>query len=129
MRRNGEIHSQYNTTPSTLAGVMAITTLNRYNSNLTAAAIGISQQRWDNIRNKFETEGAAGVTLGGDGRVFLGDRAFYQPGSIAQMVFTAGDLPGNIVHEFFHRAGLTEEQVKALNPDIQKNCGNPKDAL
>ncbi len=61
--------------------------------------------------------------------LFLGDNAFYQPGSITQMFYKAGDLPGVIVHELFHRAGLTESQVKALNPDIQKNCGNPKDAL
>jgi hypothetical protein len=133
MTKNGEIHSQYATTPTTLAGVLSITTLNRYSSNLTAAAVGISQSRWSNIQNKFEVgeDGklAAGATLGGDGRVFLGNNAFYQPGSIAQMLYKAGDLPGVIVHEFFHRAGLTEAQVKALNPDIQKNCGNPQDAL
>lgn len=73
MTKNGEIRSQYATTPTTLAGILAITTLNRYSSNLTATAVGISQSRWSNIRNKFEVgeDGklAAGATLGGDGRV------------------------------------------------------------
>ncbi|HKO44535.1 MAG TPA: hypothetical protein VJU84_14750 [Pyrinomonadaceae bacterium] len=133
MRKNGEIHSQYSTTPSTLAGIMAITTLNRYSPNLTAAEVGISQRHWDSIRNKFENppflKRYNGVTLEGDGRVFLGDNAFYQPSSIIANFRSRTDLPGVIVHEFFHRAGLVEKQVEALNADIQKHCGNPRDAL
>jgi hypothetical protein len=45
------------------------------------------------------------------------------------MLYKAGDLSGIIVHEFFHRAGLTEAQVRALNPDIQKYCGDKDAAL
>ena len=129
MRKNAEIHSQYNSTPSTLAGVMAITTLNKYSSNLTAAAVGVSQRHWNNVRNNIENPGwfkrVNGVTLEGDGRVFLTDHAFYQPNAFTQMYRAQTDLPGVIIHEFFHRAGLNHEQVEALNKEIQKNCGTP----
>jgi len=112
---------------------MAITTLNKYSSNLTAAAVGVTQRQWDNVRNRFENppflQRYAGVTLAGDGRVFLSDHAFYQPGSIAGVFRPRTDLPGVIVHEFFHRAGLNEPQVEALKEGIQKNCGNPRDGL
>lgn len=132
MRQKGEINSPYQFTPSTLAGVLAITTLNRYSATLTASAIGISQQRRDNIRNELESGGLTrgnAVTLGTDGRVFLADNAFYQAGTITQMFRSNTDLPGVIVHEFFHRAGLNENQVRALNPSIQRNCGTPGDGL
>jgi hypothetical protein len=87
--------------------LLTITALNKYRPNLTARALGISEKRLQEIRHKFEVgdkgKRAAGVTLGGDGRVFLGDLAFYQAGPFTQMIFYDQDLPGHIVHEFFHR--------------------------
>ena len=64
-----------------------------------------------------------------DGRIFLTDNAFYKAGAISQMLYKDTDLPGVIVHELFHRAGLSESQIRALHPQIQQNCGNPRDAL
>jgi len=133
LRQKGEIRSGFQTTPTNLAQTLSITTINKYSSNLTARDVGVSQKSWDNVRNHFEqAQGfltyTSGVTLA-DGRVFLGDNAFYQAGPISQFYRKYTDLPGVIVHELFYRAGLSESQIKALHGEIQKNCGRPGDAL
>jgi YD repeat-containing protein len=132
LRQKGEISSRFQTTPSTLAGTLAITTINKYSSNLTAKDVGVSQSSWNNIRDKFDNPGfsrhALGVTIA-DGRVFLPETAFYQAGPISQMLYRNPDLAGIITHELFHRAGLNEDQFTKLRDDIQQNCGSPSDAL
>ena len=133
LRQRGEIDGGFQTTPTTLAQTLSITTINKYSSNLTARDVGVSQASWANVKDKFDnpqgfgTHGS-GVTLQ-DGRIFLTDNAFYQAGSISQFLYKDTDLSGVIVHEFFHRAGLNESQIRALHPQIQKNCGTPGDAL
>ena len=130
--QRGEIGKQSRFTPSTLRGILNITTLNKYNSNLTARDVGVSQTSWADVKSKFDNPQssmyAKGVTLE-DGRVFLNDNTFYIAGPFAQMFYSSVDLSGTIVHEFFHRAGLSEAQVQALHEGIQKNCGIPGFAL
>jgi YD repeat-containing protein len=132
MRKRGEIAPQSRITPSTLQGVLNITTLNKYSPDLTARQVGVGRKSWAEVQDKFaKPEGSkvtSGVTLA-DGRVFLGDNAFYQPGYLAGFIYNTTDLSGVIVHEFFHRAGLSEAQVTALHSDIQRNCGIPGFAL
>lgn len=133
MRKRGEIAPQSRFTPSTLQGVLNITTLNKYSPNLTAHQVGVSQSSWGNIQSTFATpqdgKYASAVTLA-DGRVFLGSNAFYISGPVEGFFgVNSTDLSGTIVHEFFHRAGLSEAQIKALHPQIQQNCGIPGFAL
>ena len=133
LRQKGEIHSGFGDTPTTLSQTLSITTINKYSSNLTAKDVGVSQRSWAEVKNTFDNaQGfgthASGVTLA-DGRIFLTDNAFYQAGAISQILYKDTDLSGVIVHELFHRAGLGEAQIRALHPEIQRNCGNPKDAL
>jgi len=133
MRKRGEIAPQSRFTPSTLQGVLNITTLNKYSPGLTAREVGVSQQSWANVQSTFanprDNKYASAVTLA-DGRVFLGSNAFYISGPVAGFFgWNSTDLSGVIVHEFFHRAGLSEDQIKALHPQIQKNCGIPGFAL
>jgi len=133
LRKNGEIHSHFGDTPTTLDQALSITTINKYSSNLTAKEVGVSQRSWAEVKNTFDnSQGfgthASGVTLA-DGRIFLTDNAFYQAGAISQLLYKDTDLSGVIVHELFHRAGLSESQIRALHPQIQQNCGNPRDAL
>ena len=132
MRQRGEIANQSRFTPSTLRGVLNITTLNKYSPDLTARQVGVSEKSWANVQSKFANpEGTAyysGVTLA-DGRVFLNDNAFYISGAVSGLIWNSTDLSGVITHEFFHRAGLNESQIRALHKDIQKNCGIPGYAL
>lgn len=133
LRKQGQIAAQGRFTPSTLQGVLNITTLNKYSPNLTAQQVGVSQSSWANVQSTFAnpqgSKVASGVTLA-DGRVFLGDNAFYVSGPIEGFFgANSADLSGIIVHEFFHRAGLNEDQIKALHPQIQQNCGIPGFAL
>jgi len=113
---------------------LAITTLNKYSSGLTARQVGTSQRQWDDVRSHFENRQGlfahtSGVTLNPGGAVFLSDNAFYQAGELAHFIVPDTDLSGVIVHELFHRAGLNEAQILALHPDIQRNCGSPGDKL
>lgn len=129
----GQIGTQRRFTPSTLRGVLNITTLNKYSPDLTARQVGVSQSSWANIQSTFAnpqgSSYASGVTLA-DGRVFLGDNAFYISGAVEGFFgVNSADLSGIIVHEFFHRAGLNEDQIKALHRQIQQNCGIPGFAL
>ena len=56
----------------------------------------------------------------------VGKASFYQAGAISGMFGSVdADLAGIITHEFFHRAGLGEGDIRALHSDIQKNCGTP----
>jgi len=133
LRKRGQIAPQGRFTPSTLQGVLNITTLNKYSPSLTARQVGVSQSSWSNVQSTFanpqDGEYASGVTLA-DGRVFLGNNAFYISGPIEGFFgANSADLSGIIVHEFFHRAGLNEDQIKALHPQIQRNCGIPGFAL
>lgn len=132
LRKQGKIASGFGFTPTTLQGVLDITTLNKYSPTLTAREVGVTQGSWDYVQSKFanpeDGKYASGVTLA-DGRVFLGDNAFYQPGIFAGLRYNTTDLSGVIVHEFFHRAGLSEPQIQALHKDIQANCGIPGFAL
>jgi hypothetical protein len=127
LRKRGQIAPQGRFTPSTLQAVLNITTLNKYSSNLTARQVGVSQKSWAEVQANFgATEGTqrySGVTLA-DGRVFLSSNAFYISGPIEGLFgVNSADLSGIIVHEFFHRAGLSEDQIKPLHSEIQKNCG------
>jgi hypothetical protein len=127
MRKRGEIAPRSRFTPSTLQGVLNITTLNKYSASLTARQVGVSQSSWGAIQSTFanpqDGKYASAVTLA-DGRVFLGDNAFYIAGPVEGFFgANSADLSGIIVHEFFHRAGLSEAQIKALHPQIQQNCG------
>ncbi len=132
MRQRGEIATQSRFTPSTLKGILNITTLNKYSPDQTARQVVVNEKDWADIQSKFANpEGTgyySGVTLR-DGRVFLNDNAFYISGAVSGLIWNSTDLSGVITHEFFHRAGLSESQIRALHPDIQKNCGIPGYAL
>ncbi|MGH9970024.1 MAG: hypothetical protein ACREBG_19825 [Pyrinomonadaceae bacterium] len=98
LRRSGQIQSGFQTTPNTLAQALSITTINKYSSNLTAKDVGVSQRSWANVKSKFDNPQGfltytSGATLA-DGRIFLGDNAFYQAGSITQVLFSSTDLRG-----------------------------------
>ncbi len=92
LRQRGEISSPFDFTPSTLQGTLAIATLNKYNSGLTARQVGTSQRQWDDVRSGFENRQglfghASGVTLVPGGAVFLSDNAFYQAGELAHFTW------------------------------------------
>jgi hypothetical protein len=132
LRKQGQIHSPFQSTPTTLAQTLAITTINKYSSGLTANDVGVTQAAWADVRDKFENYQKNGIGLGvtiADGRVFLPNNAFYQAGEIAHFFYKDADLAGIITHELFHRAGLNEDQLTTLRDDIQRNCGTPGDAL
>ena len=76
LRKAGQIQDRGPFTPSTLQGVLNITTLNKYSPDLTARQVGISERRWAEVQSNFAQEGTSrysGVTLA-DGRVFLRQR-------------------------------------------------------
>ena len=86
-RQQGKINYSGAVTPSTLEGLLSITTLNKYNQDLTAKRVGYSETGWANVEGKFQDGSASNakasaVTLS-DGRVFLNDAAFYQGGALA----------------------------------------------
>jgi hypothetical protein len=127
-RKEGKVDEKGRITPYTLAGVLAITTLNKYSPNQTAKQVAYSESGWANVRNKFKDGSAsnaqaAGVTLN-DGRIFLNDAAFYQASAFWGFLgYRDADLAGIITHELFHRAGLNESTILSLHPQIQMNCG------
>lgn len=134
LRKEGKIDSDFQFTPSTLQGVLNITTLNKYSAGLTAGQVGVTQGSWAKVQHRFATpkdnKMASGVTLVPDGRVFLGDNAFKIAGVVEGFFGrTSTDLSGVIIHEFFHRAGVSEKQIESMHQGIQNNCGIPGFAL
>jgi len=112
--------------PKTLGGLLQITTLNRYDSNLRANDVVLPRSYWADVQAHFDN-GDIAFTSRYDGRIFLGDNAFHESSFFSRhfMGDEDVDLPGNITHEFFHRVGFKHGPNFPKERDIQKNCGEP----
>ena len=117
--------------PSTLKALLNVTTFNRYTSSLTSRQVGVSERRWSEVHNQFESNpNTNAVTVAGLPYVFIGDHSFYEAsvwGRVAGREST--DLAGVIVHELFHVAGLgrdKESVIRGMHSDIQRYCGRPE---
>lgn len=105
--------------PGNLSQLLSIASLNKYSPSLTAQQMGISQASRENMANKYERatfNKFLGVTVGN--QIWLTTNAF----NLASGLFTPKtDVPGLIVHELFHVAGIPD--VRFLNDKIQEHCG------
>jgi hypothetical protein len=102
-------------------------TIKRYHDSLTASDMGISNDKREEVRTKFKgTE--EGIALGFTnpaGQIYLGDGAFEHQYNGWIRDSEGGNLPGIIVHELFHVAGIPDSYIeqKNLNNQIRTNCG------
>jgi len=108
-----------------LDAAMQAVTINKYNVNLTAAQMGISQADRDEIAANYDNRwtGVANAVTNG-GRTWLMPEAFQNNSSIE---WTNRDLAGIIVHELFHVAGYGkawESRIKGLSKEIQQHCSH-----
>ena len=121
--------------PPTLMDVLGKVTLNKYNTNLSAAEMGITETGRQEIAEGYDnrwtsTNVANAVTLAPDyNRIYLMPEAFWLG---SQNPYNDRDLTGIIIHELFHVAGYTggfsedksywEKMIKSLTPEIQRKC-------
>jgi hypothetical protein len=102
--------------------------LNKWDANLTAQGLGISQNEMSDIQQGFAGKGVA-VTLSDRTRIYLGDKMFLREGNDSQFnIFSSHtniDTAGHLVHELFHIAGITHPKGQGFDFDaeIHKNCG------
>ena len=102
--------------------------LNKWDSNLTAEGLGVSQNEMSDIQQGFAGKGVA-VTLSDRTRIYLGDKMFLREGNDSQFnIFSSHtniDTAGPLVHELFHIAGITHPKGQGFDFDaeIHKHCG------
>ena len=99
--------------------------LNKYDINLTAEQMGISQSNRDEIAknydNLYTSLNVANATTIGT-RIWLMPEAFWNNSTIP---WNDRDLTGIIVHELFHVAGYGkawESRNKGLSNQIKRHC-------
>ena len=110
-----------------LDAAMAMVTLNKYSTSLTAAQMGISQADRDEIAKNYDSHYtslnvANAVTNGG--RTWLMPEAFWNNSTIT---YNDRDLGGIMVHELFHVVGYGkawESRIKSLSKEIQNHCSH-----
>lgn len=104
-------------------------TIKRYRDSLTASDMGINNDQREEVRTKFNgTE--EGIALGyttPSGQIYLGGSAFQHAYNWIVSKSDGANLPGVIVHELFHVAGIPDSYIeqKNLNNQIRTNCGIP----
>jgi hypothetical protein len=107
--------------PGNLEQLLRRASINRYSPSLTAQQMGISDADRRNMADNYENAWFSyflGVTNGN--KIWFPDEAFRR---ITGGLTSPSDLPGIIVHELLHVAGLTDPYISSLNRQIGQNCG------
>jgi hypothetical protein len=114
---------------NTLDKLLNKAVLNKWHSGLTPHNLGISQDRFDKIQQRFTNKTAAAVTLEDRARIYLPDTIFLREGNDSMFnIFSSHkdiDTASHLVHELFHIAGIDHAEGKrfAFDEQIKANCG------
>jgi hypothetical protein len=102
--------------------------LNKWDSNLTAQGLGITQDEMSDIQRGLAGNAIA-VTLSDRKRIYLSDKIFLREGNDSHFnIFSSHtniDTAGHLVHELFHLAGIEHAKGEGYSFDraIHEHCG------
>ena len=107
---------------------------NKYDPNLTAKQMRISESQRKEISYKYESlwrwwyGTANAVTLPPDAtRIYVMPTVFWQDTTFGP--YSGRDLSGIITFELFHVAGFGDSAIWHLRDELQRKCGDPSDLL
>ncbi|HKG45448.1 MAG TPA: S8 family serine peptidase [Pyrinomonadaceae bacterium] len=119
--------------PKTVDKLLEYAEFNKYSENLSAADMGISQERRDKIAANYENAWtnfwvANAVTLAPDyTRIYLMPSAFWEDSALGN--WSGRDLSGIIAFELLHVAGYGDDAIWKYRDALQQNCGDASDNL
>lgn len=121
------------TRPKTLDRLLEYAEFNKYDPQLTATEMRISQDRRNKIADRYENRWtnlniANAVTLAPDfTRIYLMPSAFWQDSTL--FPYSGRDLSGIIAFELLHVAGFGDGVLWKHREALQRHCGDPSDLL